>query len=310
MNIITVTLNPAYDIHCTVTDFVPFAENYAEAVSRSCGGKGINISKMLNELSVSNEACIVLGRENAAYFEEYLKNYRGKKFYTNGAIRENITVHSPGKKETRISADSFSVSPKLFSEVSDYILSRSGSGAIVAFSGRLPRGVEKNAVLKFFERLQNSGALLSLDSNSFSAEELIRLKPWFIKPNEQELASLWRISSPEDELRCAERLHKSGIANVMLSLGERGCVFSGGGKLLRIEVPQVSVKSTIGAGDSAVAGFIGAYSRGALLSECARFAAACGTAACTESGTDIPNRETVYKIYGETTVRECEVDEK
>ena len=175
MNIITVTLNPAYDIHCTVTDFVPFAENYAEAVSRSCGGKGINISKMLNELSVSNEACVVLGRENAAYFEEYLKNYRCKKFYTNGAIRENITVHSPEKKETRISADSFSVSPKLFSEVSDYILSRSGSGAIVAFSGRLPRGAEKNAVLKFFERLQNSGALLSLDSNSFSAEELIRL---------------------------------------------------------------------------------------------------------------------------------------
>ena len=310
MNIITVTPNPAYDIHCTVTDFAPFAENYADSVFRMCGGKGINISKMLNEISVSNEACIVLGRENAAYFEEFLKNYRCKKFYTDGGIRENITVHSPGAKETRISADSFSVSPELFSEISDYILSRSGSGTIIAFSGRLPRGIEKSAVLRFFERLQSSGALLSLDSNSFSAEELIRIKPWFIKPNEQELSGFQCISSPGDELRCAEMLHKSGIENVMLSLGSRGCVFSGGGELLRIEVPQVSVKSTIGAGDSTVAGFIGAYSRGARLSECVRFAAACGTAACTESGTDIPGRETIYRIYGETTLCECEVGEK
>lgn len=302
MKIITVTANPAYDVHCTVQAFAPFRENYADSVIRSCGGKGINISKMLNTLSVPNEVCIILGRENCAVFDSCLKDFRCMKFYSDSPIRENITIHSEGMKETRISADTFSVTPAVFDAMCSYILENSGSDTVVAFSGRLPRGIEKSAALRFFEKLKKAGALLSLDSNSFTAEEIIGIKPWFIKPNEQELSSLFGIFSDGDELKCAQALHKCGIENVMLSLGERGCVFAGASDLLRVAAPAVSVKSTIGAGDSTVAGFIGAYSNGKPISDCVRLAVACGSAACTVDGTDIPPQSVIRELYKGTEV--------
>ena len=98
MKIITVTLNPAYDVHYTVDSFRPFEENYASGAVCDCGGKGINISKMLNTLSVPNSAYIALGSKNASFFSDYLKTFPSdcRIFYTDGSIRENITLRSPG----------------------------------------------------------------------------------------------------------------------------------------------------------------------------------------------------------------------
>ena len=98
MKIITITLNPAFDLHALVSNFALYLENYATNVIKHAGGKGINISKALNSFGIQNTAYMVLGRDNAEIFMSYLNrdklNY--KYILADGAVRENITIHSKG----------------------------------------------------------------------------------------------------------------------------------------------------------------------------------------------------------------------
>ena len=108
--IYTITLNPAFDLHYEMDEFVPFSENYVKKAKKSPGGKGINVSKALSVMGVSNKAYVVLGKENGDEFLNGLKDIDIEPFYEEGRIRENITIHPEKGKETRISLDNFSCS--------------------------------------------------------------------------------------------------------------------------------------------------------------------------------------------------------
>lgn len=124
MKIVTLTLNPAFDMHCFVSAFRPYHENIAEIQSLEAGGKGVNISRALTENSVENSAVIVAGSENCGEFERQLK--AGKLTYklikTPGRIRENITLHSgDGADETRISFHGFTCDKNVLKRISESI---------------------------------------------------------------------------------------------------------------------------------------------------------------------------------------------
>ena len=189
--IITVTLNPAFDLHYTLSHFQTERENYVESVASDAGGKGINVSRALTENGIENTAYVVLGRENSASFEASLQrdeiNYIP--FYTEGRIRENLTIHPTDAKETRISLDNFSIDANLLNYLSSRLSRELDEDTLVSFSGRLPRGVEKAKVVAFLRGIISSGAKLVIDSNSFSTEDLKSIRPWLIKPNEQEISA-------------------------------------------------------------------------------------------------------------------------
>ena len=109
MNIITITLNPAFDIHCHTEQFAPYHENLAKITARDAGGKGVNISRALAANSVPNTALVVLGEENAEDFRRSLSKsgVQTKEICVKGRIRENITLHTDHAPETRISFQGF-----------------------------------------------------------------------------------------------------------------------------------------------------------------------------------------------------------
>ena len=115
MKIITLTLNPAFDIHCYTENFKPYHENLAKITDRDASGKGVNISRALKATGVDSLAFLVLGDENADSFERGLKadglNYRA--VTVSGRIRENITLHTEGADETRISFAGFRAAGRL-----------------------------------------------------------------------------------------------------------------------------------------------------------------------------------------------------
>lgn len=327
MNLITLTLNPAIDVHCQSDTFLPFHENLAEITSRDLGGKGINISRALCANGVLNTAVILVGRDNDTEFQKGLKAQlsQTKYFAAEGSVRENITLHSK-EGETRISFRGFTAPSGILKQVQNYLSSFDFPDTIVTFTGSIPKGIEKEAVISFLQELKEKGAKLVIDSKSITLEELLLLKPWLIKPNEEEIKAYagavkaldcgkmmnWsEKESGEGDMDlsfcvyAAKQLHQAGVEQVMISLGSKGALLCNGA-LYYAQPPQIEAKSTIGAGDSTIAGFLAAYAENnsASAETLLRSAVAYGTAACLTEGTQPPMPEEVERLYKEIRLEE------
>lgn len=297
--ITTLTLNPAFDIHVSLESFPLGRESLAESVERDIGGKGINISRALAENGIENTALVVLGDQNAADFERGLKEagltYRAALWA--GRIRENITIHPTIEPETRLSFKGFACDASLLSKIEAMI----DPQGIVTFTGSVPEGISAEEIEAFLLRLKERGAKLVIDSKSVSLEMLRRIKPWLIKPNAEEIEAYCGKKLTEQELYAvAMELHQAGIANAMISLGKDGAILAAEGALYRAEVPAIQAVSTVGAGDSAIAGFLGC---GNTAEERLRYAVSYGSAACLRQGTNPPQAKEIQQIFTQVTIR-------
>lgn len=307
--IITITLNPAFDLHYSMDKFEAKHENYVDQVICNAGGKGINISRALGKSGIKNTAYVILGKENGAQFESDLKadGIDYVPLYVEGRIRENITIHPKNDKETRISLDNFSITKDELIRLYDLLKDVIDCDTYISFSGRIPRGVTSDDVIRFLSLLKGHGARLAIDSNSLTPEDLIIIQPWFIKPNEEEIVSFLgrRISTPEDAAERAKELCDKGLAEeVMISLGGDGSAWSDGRRKKIVSIPKIdSPVSTIGAGDSTVAGYLAAFAEGKNIDDSLKTACAFGTAACLTEGTRPPEPDDVKRILPMITVR-------
>lgn len=307
-SIYTVTLNPAFDLHYQMAHFEAQKENYVEGILCDAGGKGINISRALRVNGTDSTAFVILGEENGASFEAQLRRdgltYRPIRIP--GRIRENITLHPADSRETRISLDTFRVEPQVLDELEQTMLDTCQAGDLLAFAGRNPKGLEKEAVIAFLRRLIERGVRVIVDSNSFTPEDLIRIRPWLIKPNEQEIVSFLgtSVENAHDAAKAARELVARGVAEeVMISMGGDGAVWSDGEESLILSVPRLAHPvSTIGAGDSTLAGVLHATSRGLDRETVLRTAVSFGTAACMTAGTLPPRPEDVAAVFEQTRV--------
>ncbi len=301
MKIITLTLNPAFDIHCYTEHFEPYHENLAEITARESGGKGVNISRALTANNVDNLALLVLGEENAASFRAGIEsdgmNYL--EITVPGRIRENITLHTENADETRISFRGFKTDNSLTDSIYDSVSGLLEEGSIVTLTGSLPSGIDMTAVKSLLSRLTSHGARIVIDSRSFTTDDLIEARPWLIKPNQEEISDYLgcRVSGFEDVAGAARRLHEDEIANVMISLGAQGALLVCNEGTFVATPPKIDALSTVGAGDSSIAGFIAAATKGKSSAEMLRTAVAYGSAACLREGTRPPLPTDVAEIY-------------
>lgn len=288
--IYTLTLNPAFDIHAQTGEFLPFHENLAHITSREAGGKGVNLSRGLSAAGVANRAVILLGRENGAEFRKALNGLDCQFIETEGRIRENLTIHSTNQPETRISFPGFQASGALLDGIAVE------PGSIITVTGRTAVPV---ADVKVF--LKGLDAKIVIDSRSFSLEDLYDVQPWLVKPNQEELQAYLGDIAPLD---AAKKMAEHGIENVMISLGGDGAILYHQGKAYHAAAPKITPVSTVGAGDSMIAGFLTAFSRGRTPAECLATAVAFGSAACLTEGTQPPDMKAVENFLHEIAVTE------
>ena len=308
MSIFTVTLNPAFDVHAQADAFVLHKESRARVSSRDAGGKGINVSRALSENGVDNEAIVLLGRENADEFCKLLDGYgiRYTPFYTEGRIRENITVHVAGEKETRLSFEGFSSGDCALGEIEGDLLPRLDCESTLVFAGSVPEGISHGRIINFLMRVRARGARLVLDSKALTREDLFALRPALIKPNEEEIGALAG-SEPKalaDYASVARELSLSGIGSAMLSLGEDGALLASSGCVFYARPPKIRALSTVGAGDSTIAGFLCAADRDLPAADCLRYAVSFGTAACLKEGTCPPSPADIDRILPQVEIKE------
>ena len=176
---------------------------------------------------------------------------------------------------------------------------------IVTVTGSNPEGVGIAMVKKFVKELKKKGAKIVIDSRSFSLADIIEVKPYLIKPNKDEIAGyIGRELKNLDEIApVAEEIRQTGVENVLISAGGEGAVFACRRGVFTATVPKINAVSTIGAGDSTVAGFLAAIVSGEEPVEAFRNAVATGTAACCEEGTNPPKADLVKQIKQKVTLQ-------
>ena len=304
MRIYTLTLNPAYDIHATTAHFLPCKENMATVTSRDAGGKGVNISRALHSGGRSNTAVILLGKENSGEFKQSLADFGLNCLYfeLEGRIRENLTLHCEVTGETRISFAGFSVDESILETVENAMTV--DENTFITYTGRTPAGLPAEKVKVFLKRLQDKGAKLVIDSKSFSLEDLFEMKPWLIKPNQEEISEYFgcEIRTLAEAEEKAKLFHEKGIANAMISLGGDGALLVCRAGIFTAKAPQIRPVSTIGAGDSSIAGFLSATAEGKCAADRLKTAVAYGTAACLTEGTLPPAKDSIRHILEQVSV--------
>ena len=305
MKIYTITLNPAYDIHAYAEHFAPFHENLANVTSREAGGKGVNLSRALQNGGTENTAIVVLGKDNCGEFKEELAQAGLTTLFLEkpGRIRENLTLHCADAPETRISFSGFPADDSLLTEVAELL--EVDEQTVVTFTGRVASGMSMEKIKAFLKDLQKQGAKIVLDSKSFSLEDIFDVSPWLIKPNQEEISEYLNcpIHTIEEAMEKARIFARHGVVNVMVSLGEQGAMLINGEQCYMAKPPVIEAVSTIGAGDSSLAGFIAAAKRGEDPAGCLKNAVTYGTAACLTVGTLPPTAEDIAAIYPQVEVK-------
>ena len=304
MKIVTLTLNPAIDVHCHTPSFQPFHENLCTVTDREAGGKGVNISRALTVNGVDNLAFVVLGADNG---EGFLRSLQADGMTVSavtvpGAIRENITLHCDDNDETRISFKGFSADKTLLVQAEEALADAVDANTVVTFTGSNPKGLEMADVKDFLRRIQAKGAKIVIDSRSFTLDDLVEMKPWLIKPNQEEISAYLgrEIESIEQVIAAAKDLYEKGIENVMISMGSKGALLVCSEGVFEAIPPKVKALSTIGAGDSSIAGFLSVAEADAVTR--LRTGVTFGTAACLTSGTKPPLPEDVKTVFAKVTV--------
>lgn len=307
MRVITLTLCPAFDLHADCTDLAAGRENDAHVTARHAGGKGVNISRALMAYGTDSLALVVLGRENA---DEYIRALTADRLCfesitLDGRIRENLTVHAADGRETRISFRGFAADAALPGRVLAGLWDKLTPDTVLTLTGRLPEGVDMLAVHDFLEQLAARGVRVVIDSVTFSMADLTRARPYLIKPNEQEISAYLDrpISTFDDLADAARKLWAGGIENVMITLGEQGALLCCAQGCFVATPPPITPLSTVGAGDSAIAGFLVAAARSLSPKDCLALATAFGTAACMTPGTLPPRAEQIDALLPQIRVR-------
>lgn len=306
MKIYTITLNPAYDVHAYTEQFAPFHENLANVTSREAGGKGVNLSRALQNGGTENTAVVVLGKDNCAEFTAELEaaGLQTILLAKPGRIRENLTLHCANQPETRISFSGFAVDDSLLDEVA--ALLQVDSDTVITFTGRVASGMSMDKVKAFLKDLQAKGAKIVLDSKSFSIEDIFEVAPWLIKPNQEEISEYLgcQINTIAEAKDKAQIFADHAITNVMVSLGEQGALLLHDGNCYIATPPVIEAISTIGAGDSSLAGFIAAAKKGANAAGCLQNAVTYGTAACLSEGSLPPTADQIAAIHPQVKIHQ------
>ena len=304
MKIYTLTLNPAYDVHAFAKSLVLNCENLAQIESREAGGKGVNISRALYNAQIPNTAIVVLGKENGDEFKNAISAMDCVLLEKEGRIRENLTFHHENGTETRISFSGFPVDDGIIEEVLDHLVIENDT--IVTFTGRIPAGVSKDKAKELLKLLHKQGARIVLDSKSFTIEDIFEIQPWLIKPNQEEISEYLgcEIKTLSQALEKAAVFTEHGIANTMVTLGDKGAALLAKDRVYIATCPVIEAISSIGAGDSTIAGFLAGAYAGENAMGCLKTAVSFGTAACLTAGTLPPVKEDIEKIYAQICVNE------
>ncbi len=292
--IITMTLYPAIDFHIADDRYI---KNKTNILRVDHAGKGVNVSRALTENGVDNicYAAVGKGRLGRTYVKSLKESGMDLVYDTvPGKIRINYHKNEHGRDLTTF-GEGAGASKRTLRKIEKRFGNKIDEDTFIVLSGALPPELKAEDVTDMMISFKEKGAKILLDSRSMRLSEIKKIRPYLIKPNEDEFeALLGHGALRDDRIRDSLKHLCSEYAEcVLLTLGKRGAYLASGDGIYRASVPSCEVRSTTGAGDASVAGFLAACVNGCSMDECLRSSMAYAVSACMTDGTAAPKKEKI-----------------
>jgi 1-phosphofructokinase len=307
--ILTVTLNPAIDQTVNLATLTHGAVNIAQRATTNAGGKGVNVAACLADWGVPVQATGILGRDDIASFEAlfHKKGIENQFIVQDGSIRTNIKLVSQDDGETTdVNLPGTMVSYAVFEQLTKRLDTLVKPDTWVVLSGSLPPGIPGDAYAQLCTRLTQQGARVILDSSgdALSAALSAQTLPFCIKPNRHEMEQ-WAgrtLKSHNDIIEEARALLNRGVEQIVVSLAEQGALFIGEQGYWLASPPPVSPVSSVGAGDSLLAGWLAAQHQQLDWQDSIRLAMAFAAGKLAQIGPHLPARAELERLAQLVTV--------
>ena len=291
--IVSVTLNPSLDRTVEVDRLERGAVLRTSSPVLQPGGKGVNLTRALAHNGIASIAVLPVGGAEGAELSALLEEagVLTRLVPVSGRTRSNLTVAEPDGTITKLNEPGSSLSSADFSALSTVLANLVAARDWVVFSGSIPPQCPGDQLVELMMSVRDLGASLAVDTSGEGLTASISARPRLIKPNCAELAQAVgrELESISDVITAAEELRARGVERVLVSLGADGAVMVGehGAVVGESTVPQQ--RSTVGAGDCFLAGFLSKYSTDESDEDAAFVEAiAWGAAAVSLPGTSVP----------------------
>lgn len=261
----TVTFNPAIDYVVYTDKITKGGVNRAKREKIYFGGKGINVSIVLNELGVASKA---LGFVAGFTGDAIEKNIAQRGIETDfvhleeGFSRINVKIKSDS--ETELNGQGPTIDDKALNVLFEKLDNLSKNDTIV-LAGSIPDSIPTDIYEKILKRLQNKNVKAVVDATKDLLMNVLKYKPFLIKPNNYELGEMFGVTlkTNGEIAEYAGKLKAMGAQNVLVSMAGNGALLLDEyGKMHTCGVCKGTIKNSVGAGDSMVAGFIAGLMQG------------------------------------------------
>ena len=256
--IYTLTINPSLDIKVSAETFNVGKINKTKEVKVVPGGKGINVSTLLAKEGITNTALGFVGGNVGRRVLDGLMQKIIKDFIeVDGDTRINVKINKD------IDTEFNGYGPKITSEDKDILFAKlrnlNHQYDLLIISGNLLTNMNENFYEKCVEVI--NGTPFMIDARGDALLNTLKFHPELVKPNVEELGELFhkKIKTKEDIEKYAQKLIDMGAKRVLVSMGEDGAFFLSKNNKIYRKAHKGKVKSTVGAGDGLVAGFVSEY---------------------------------------------------
>ncbi len=299
--IVTLTLNPALDKSTSVSHLVPEQKLRCGPLQIDAGGGGINVSKAMTRLGGQSIAVFPSGGQNGVKLCSLLEKEGVKTLplTVSGETRENLSVlETASNAQYRFTLPGLEISKKQADECLEMI-KKLNPDYLVA-SGSLPPGLPETYYEQVAGFAKSIGARFILDTSGKALQAAADEGLFLLKPNLAELSALAgveKLEMSEVDDAALKIIQQGKCEVVVVSLGPQGALLVTRDGFEHIPAPMVKKQSTVGAGDSMVAGLVWALNEGKSYREMAQIGVACGSAATMNQGTELFHAEDVWKLF-------------
>ncbi len=305
--ITTVTLNPALDKTIYVKKLLPNDTNRIEKIEIDAGGKGINTARVLKELEVEAVTTGFLGGKTGRYIRQVLEEEGVSCDFVTVATetRTNLAIQdADGSPPTTLNDRGAPVTPENLEKLKEKTLRYAAKSQFLLLAGSLPPQVPVDIYKTFCESISELPVRVVVDADGAPLAEALKARPFMAKPNTDEIKRLFGIEiTDEDSAVFAVKKLAEQVELAVISMGKRGAIASRGGEIWRALAPQVKPASTIGSGDSMIAGMLSQLTLGKDLDEALVWGCAAGAATAMTNGAEIGRKKDILNLLGEVIVK-------
>lgn len=297
--IYTVTFNPSLDYIVNVENFTPGRVNRTSKEIIFPGGKGINVSIVLQNLGLNSTALGFIAGFTGREIKELLTGFQiTEEFITvpTGLSRINVKLRS--KEESEING----MGPDIDSEsLAQFYtqLEQLCSDDILVLAGSIPQTLPATIYRDIMDRLHKKGVMIVVDATKDLLCNVLEFQPFLIKPNNFELGEIFGLSDLRDKnevVLYAKKLQERGARNVLVSMAGDGAVLvAEDGTTFESPAPEGTVVNSVGAGDSMVAGFLYGYLTTGNYKQAFYYGISCGSASAFSE--NLATKDAVTSIY-------------